>query len=193
MAQSPGYHCASAWWGLSLAAPPSQELRAWAQLLQDGVLGPETALRGSIFGNLGGHSHAPIALTLCPLTDGGVESGGVWILPRFAAESRAQGVRQHLPAQPEGSETQPAPPRNFLCLRGPVLWACNGRRSPADFPVTSELFFLCLPQWLLLPLRWMTNLINGFSSIHSGLSSDPICSFFSIWMGCGLFTSLSSD
>ena len=76
-----------------------------------------------------------------------------------------------------GLETQPAPPRTFLCLRGPVLWACNGRRSPADFPVTSGLFFPCL-QWLLLPLRRMTDLIKGFSSIHSGLSSDPACSSF---------------
>lgn len=125
MARSPGYHCASAWPGLSLAAPASQQLCAWAQLLQDAVLGPETALRGSIFENLGGHSHAPIALTLCPLTDGGVESGTVWTLPRFAAESRAQGVRQHLAAQPEGSKrSQPLLGISSACgalYSGPVM------------------------------------------------------------------------
>lgn len=60
------------------------------------------------------------------------------------------------------SETQAAPPLNLLCLWGPVLWAYNRRGSPVDFQITSGLFFHCFPQWLLLPLRWLTNLIKWF-------------------------------
>lgn len=68
-----------------------------------------------------------------------------------ALGSTAQGLRD------SGSS-----PLNLLCLRAAVLWACNGRGSPVDFWITSGLFFHCLPQWLLLPLRWLTNLIKWF-------------------------------
>lgn len=154
---------------------------------------PQFSLSESIFWNVGGHSHAPTALTLCTLTEMVGEEGGSvdtakfcclcppqgwppWYQNRahgsctwgsqgaqcWSAQSRAHSVRQHLAAQPKVSETQAAPHLNLLCLWGPVLWAYNGRGSPVDFQITSGLFFHCFPQWLLLPLRWLTNLIKWF-------------------------------
>ena len=89
-------------------------------------------------------------------------------------------MRQHLAAQPKVSETQAAPPLNLLCLWGPVLWAYNGRGNPVDFQITSGLFFHCFPQWLLLPLRWLTNLIKWFfiHTLRALLRSYMLILFF---------------
>lgn len=80
----------------------------------------------------------------------------------WSAESRAHGVRQRSAAQPKVSETQAALLWIYSACGAAVLWACNGRGSPVDFWITLGLFFHCLPQWLLLPLRWLTNLIKWF-------------------------------
>ena len=107
-------------------------------------------------------------------------------------------MRQHLAAQPKVSATQAAPPLNLLCLWGPVLWAYNGRGNPVDFQITSGLFFHCFPQGLLLPLRWLTNLIKWFfiHTLRALLQSYMLILFFFFLNFCGpaiLFSSVAAS